>query len=73
MPQNGLKMGSFHPYVHPKWSRLIFAKMRFRPIFDPFLVKTANFQGILGFLVDRNGQPQAQNSPKTLVLASHMV
>ena len=38
MPQYGLKMGSFHPFVHPKWSRMRFGKMRFRPIFDPFLV-----------------------------------
>ena len=38
MPQNGLKMGSFHPFVHPKWSRMIFGKMHFLPIFDPFLV-----------------------------------
>ena len=29
MPQNGLKMGSFHPFVHPKWSRMRFGKMRF--------------------------------------------
>ena len=36
--QNGLKMGSFHPLVHPKWPRMIFGKMRFGPIFDPFLV-----------------------------------
>ena len=34
MPQNGLKMGSFHPLVHPKWSRMRFGKMRF---FYPFL------------------------------------
>ena len=27
--QNGLKMGSFHPFVHPKWSRMRFGKMRF--------------------------------------------
>ena len=26
--QNGLKMGSFHPFVHPKWSRMRFGKMR---------------------------------------------
>ena len=38
MPQNGLKMGSFHPFVHPKWSRMRFGKMHFGPIFDPFLV-----------------------------------
>ena len=42
MPQNGLKMGSFHPFVHPKWSRMRFGKMRFRPIFDPFLVVLAS-------------------------------
>ena len=29
MPPNGLKMGSFHPLVHPKWSRMRFGKMRF--------------------------------------------
>ena len=29
MPQNGLKMGSFHPFVHPKWSRMRFRKMCF--------------------------------------------
>ena len=38
MPQNGFKMGSFHPFLHPKWSRMRFGKMCFWPIFDPFLV-----------------------------------
>ena len=34
MPENGLKMGSFHPFVHPKWSRIeVFEKC----VFDPFL------------------------------------
>ena len=33
MPQNGLKMGSFHPFVHPKCSRMRFGKC----VFDPFL------------------------------------
>ena len=33
MPQNGLKMGSFHPFVHPKWSRMSFGNC----VFDPFL------------------------------------
>ena len=68
MPQNGLKMGSFHPFVHPKWSRMRFGKMRFQPIFDPFLVPKQPI-----FKEDQNGPPQAQNGPKTLVLASHMV
>ena len=34
MPQNGLKMGSFHPFVNPKWSRMRFWK---KCVFDPFL------------------------------------
>ena len=25
---NGLKMGLFHPFVHPKWSRMDFGKRR---------------------------------------------
>ena len=33
----GLKKGSFHLFVHPKWSGIIFGKTHFRPIFDPFL------------------------------------
>ena len=41
MPQNGLKMGSCQPFVHPKWSRMRFGKMRFRPIFDPFLPQSS--------------------------------
>ena len=28
-PQHGLKMGPFHPLVHPKWSRMRLGKMRF--------------------------------------------
>ena len=28
MPKNGLKMGSFHPFVHPKWSRMGFGNLR---------------------------------------------
>ena len=30
MPQNGLKMGSYHPFVHPKWCLE-------KCVFDPFL------------------------------------
>ena len=35
---NGLKMGSFHLFVHPKRSSYHFGKTGFRPIFDIFLV-----------------------------------
>ena len=31
-----LKIGSFPSFRHPEWSRTIFWKMRFGPIFDPF-------------------------------------
>ena len=30
---NGLKKGSFHWFVHPKWSGIIFGKTHFWPIF----------------------------------------
>ena len=68
--QNGL----ISPFCAPQmvydevWKNVFLT--HFLPIFGP---KTAHFQGILGFLEDPNGPPQAQNSPKTLVLASHMV
>ena len=38
MDCNGLKMGSFHLFVHPKWSRIISGKNTFSSIFDPLLV-----------------------------------
>ena len=38
MAQNRLKMGSFHLFVHPKWSTITFGKTRFGPIFGPCLV-----------------------------------
>ena len=38
MSCNGLKMGSFHLFRHPKWSRIIFGKTDFGPILDPFFV-----------------------------------
>ena len=39
MAQRGLKMGSFHLIVHPKWSTIIFEKKCFKPICHPFLVQ----------------------------------
>ena len=35
MACNGLKMGSFHLFRHPKWSRIIFEKIHFWK--NPFL------------------------------------
>ena len=37
---NGLKKGSFHLFVHPIWSRIIFGTTHFWPIFDSFSVAT---------------------------------
>ena len=36
MAQNGLKMGSFCLFVHPKQSTITFGETRSRPTFDPF-------------------------------------
>ena len=65
MPPNGLKMGSFHPFVHPKWSRMRFGKMRVGPIFDPFLVpKQPIFKAFWDFR--RMGHPKLKTVPKHL-------
>ena len=46
--QNGLKIGLFHLFVHPKWPKIFFLE---KPILGPFFThfgpKTAHFQGIL--------------------------
>ena len=36
MACNGLKMGSFQLFVHPKWSRIIFGKTHFDPLLTDF-------------------------------------
>ena len=66
----GSKMGSFHLFGHPKWPGILHGKTLFSPIFCP---KTPHFQGILGFLEGQNGPPRAQDAPKTIVLAYHVV
>ena len=61
-------MGSFHLFVHPKWSKKNFRKMTFDPIFDPFFgPKMAHFQGILQVSKGQDASPQAQIRLKTLV------
>ena len=50
MACSGLKMGSFHLFRHPKWSRIIFGKIHF----DPFLSQNSPFSRHLGIL----GGPQ---------------
>ena len=52
MACNGLKMGLFHSFVHPKWSKIIFGRAHFQRIFhpfwsqrEPFLVHFMAFEG----------------------------
>ena len=67
MPQKGLKMGSFHPFVHPKWSRMRFGKMRFGPIFDPFLVpKQPIFKAFWDFRRTKMGHHKLRTVQKHL-------
>ena len=67
---NRLKKGSFNLFVHCKWSRIIFGKPHFSSI---FVYKTIHCRGMYAFLEGRNGPPQAENAPKTLAFAFHMV
>ena len=72
MACNGLEMGSFHSFRHPKWPGIVFGKTHFSPIFCP---KTPHFQGILAFLEGQGqfGPPRAQDAPKTIVLVFYVV
>ena len=58
MSCNGLKKGSFHLFVHPKWSRIIFLE---KHIFDPFLVPN---QPIFKAFCDFGGAKMACNGLK---------
>ena len=51
MAGNGLKMGSFHLFRHPKWSTIIFGKTLFDPFLAHFWSQNSPFSrhfGILG-------------------------
>ena len=64
MPQNGLKIGSFHPFVHPKWSTMSFGKMRF---LVPFLVpKQRIFKAFWDFRRTKMGHPKLKTVQKHL-------
>ena len=57
MAYNGLKMGTFHLFWHPKCSGIIFGKHIFDPFLTLFFSQKAHFQGILGFSEHQNGPP----------------
>ena len=67
MACNALKRGSFHLFRHPKWSRIIFGKTHFGPIFDPFLVaKQPNFKAFGDFRRAKTGHHELKMRPKHL-------
>ena len=70
MACNGPKKDTIHFFVHPQRSRVIFGKTHFVPIFDLCLVAK---QPIFKAFWDFRRPPRAQNVPKTLVLALHVV
>ena len=73
MPQNGLKMHSFHPLVHDKCSRMIFHKRRFSLIFHPFLVlKQPFFKEFWDFQKIKMTHHKLKTVQKHFFLASHM-
>ena len=43
MAFNGLKKGSFHLFVHPKWSRIIYGKTHFDPFLTHFWLQNNAF------------------------------
>ena len=67
MACNGLKKGSFHLFVHPKWSRIIFGIPHFSPIFDPFLsAKQPIFNAFWAFRRAKTGHHELKTRQKHL-------
>ena len=67
MACNGPKMGSFHLFRHPKWSWIIFGKMHFGPIFDPFFVpKQPIFKAFWDFRRAKTGHHELKTRQKHL-------
>ena len=67
MACSGVKMDSFHLFRHPKWSRIIFGKTHFRPIFDPFFVpKQPMFKAFWDFRRATTGHNELKTRQKHL-------
>ena len=61
MACNGLKKGSFHLFVHPKWSRIIFERHIFSPFLTHFLLQQNSFSRHFGI---SGGPKRATTSSK---------
>ena len=70
MACNGPKKDTTDLFVHPRRFGTIFGQTHFGPIFDPCLVAK---QPIFKAFWDFRRPPRAQNVPKILVLALHVV
>ena len=67
MAQNGLKMGSFHLFVHPKRSRITFGKHILDPFLDPFFVpKRPIFKAFWDFPWAKTGHHGLKTGQKLL-------
>ena len=65
MACNGPTKGSFHLFVHPKWSRIIFGETHFSPIFDPFVVpKQPIFKAMWDFRRAKTGHHELKTRQK---------
>ena len=72
--QKGLKMSCVHLFGHHNWTRIIFGKPWFWPVFEPFVVpKWPIFKALSAFERGRNSSTWAQKGVITLVCASQMV
>ena len=60
---NGLKMGSFHLFRHPKWSRITCGKTLFYPFFVP---KQPNFKAFWDFKRAKTGHHKLKTRQKHL-------
>ena len=77
MACNGLKMGSFHLFVHPNGLGSFLEKRIFDPFLTHFLSQNNPFLRHFGILGGpkraTTSSKRAKNTPKTLVLAFHVM
>ena len=67
---NRLKMGPFHLFRQPKWSRIIYRKPQFRPIFDAFFVpKQPLFKAFWDFKRAKTGHHELKTHQKHFFFA----
>ena len=68
MACNGLAMGSFQLFGHPKWSPVNFGKRHILPILDPlFVPKHPIFKAFWGFRRAKTGHHDVQTRQKPLL------